>query len=67
MSTLAGFSLPGEVSASQRYWAEDIIEPEVEVSPTGTMHVPKSPGIGYSVKRDLVEKLTVRRNEWALT
>jgi O-succinylbenzoate synthase len=65
MSSLAGFSLPGDVSASQRYWAEDIIEPEVEVSATGTIHVPKSPGIGYSVKRDRVEELTVRRNEWA--
>ena len=48
-------------------FAEDIIEPEVDVSPRGTIRVPKSPGIGYSVKRDRVEKLTVRRNEWALT
>ena len=65
MAGLAGFSLPGDVSASS--WAEDIIEPEVEMSPTGTIRVPKSPGIGYSVKRDRVEKQTVRRNEWALT
>jgi o-succinylbenzoate synthase len=65
MSTLSGFSLPGDVSASQRYWAEDIIEPEVEVTAQGTIQVPKNPGIGYAVKRDLVEKLTVRRTEWA--
>jgi O-succinylbenzoate synthase len=64
MSTLAGFSLPGDVSASQRYWTEDIIEPEVEVTPRGTIEVPKSPGIGYSAKRDRVEKLTVRRKQW---
>jgi O-succinylbenzoate synthase len=62
MSTLAGFTLPGDVSASQRYWSEDIIEPAVEV--TGTIHVPKTPGIGFDVKRPLVEKLTVRRNTW---
>jgi O-succinylbenzoate synthase len=65
MSTLSGFSLPGDVSASQRYWVEDIIEPEVEVTARGTIQVPKNPGIGYVVKRDRVEKLTVRRTEWA--
>jgi len=65
MSTLPGFSLPGDVSASQRYWTEDIIEPAVEVTSQGTIHVPKTPGLGYSVKRELVEKLTVRRNVWS--
>jgi o-succinylbenzoate synthase len=64
MSTLAGFTLPGDVSASKRYWAEDIIEPEVEVTPKGTIRVPKSPGIGYTVRRDRIEKLTVRTNHW---
>ncbi|HTQ61628.1 MAG TPA: o-succinylbenzoate synthase [Candidatus Solibacter sp.] len=64
MSTLAGFTLPGDVSASKRYWNEDIIEPEVEVTPKGTIHVPAKPGIGYGVRRDLVEKLTVRTNHW---
>jgi O-succinylbenzoate synthase len=61
MSTLPGFSLPGDVSASQRYWSEDIVEPAVEVTAKGTIRVPKTPGIGYAVKRELVEKLTVRR------
>jgi O-succinylbenzoate synthase len=62
MSTLPGFSLPGDVSASQRYWSEDIIEPPVEVSAKGTIQVPKTPGLGYAVKRELIERLTVRRN-----
>src|SRR5215467_8955797 len=65
MSTLSGFSLPGDVSASSRYWDEDIIEPEVEVSPRGTISAPAGPGIGYSVKRDLIERLTVRSKTWA--
>jgi O-succinylbenzoate synthase len=47
MSTLAGFTLPGDVSASKRYWSEDLIEPEVEVTSKGTIRVPKTPGIGY--------------------
>jgi O-succinylbenzoate synthase len=65
MSTLPGFSLPGDVSASQRYWNEDIIEPAVEVTAKGTIQVPKTPGLGYAVKREMIEKLTVRRNVWS--
>ncbi len=65
MSTLAGFTLPGDVSASKRYWKEDIIEPEVEVSSRGTILVPKTPGIGFSVRRDRIEQLTVRTNNWS--
>jgi O-succinylbenzoate synthase len=64
MSTLPNFTLPGDVSASQRYWQEDIIEPEVEVSLRGTIRVPASPGLGYAVRRNLVERLTVRAREW---
>lgn len=64
MSTLPNFTLPGDVSASQRYWNEDIIDPEVEVTSRGTILVPTSPGLGYRVKRKLVEQLTVRSKEW---
>ena len=64
MSTLAGFTLPGDVSASQRYWDEDIIEPEVEVSPSGTIRVPITPGLGYGIRRKKVEELTVRQERW---
>jgi O-succinylbenzoate synthase len=61
MSSLANFSLPGDVSASRRYWAEDIIEPEVEVSNQGTIRVPSAPGIGYAPRIDRIESLTKRR------
>jgi O-succinylbenzoate synthase len=64
MSTLAGFTLPGDVSASRRYWDEDIIEPGVEVTSQGTIRVPKTPGLGFAIKRDLVERLTVRQCQW---
>lgn len=60
LSSLQNFSLPGDVSASSRYWTEDIIEPAVEVTAQGTIQVPQTPGRGYRVKRDRVEKLTVR-------
>ena len=63
LSSLPGFTLPGDVSASRRYWAEDIIEPEVEVSNKGEITVPTTAGRGFEVKTELVEKLTVRREE----
>ncbi|MFY9556431.1 MAG: o-succinylbenzoate synthase [Blastocatellia bacterium] len=61
MSTLPGFVLPGDVSASARYWEEDIIEPAVVVSSRGTISAPVSPGIGYEVDEERIESLTMRR------
>jgi O-succinylbenzoate synthase len=61
MSTLEGFSLPGDVSASKRYWNEDIIDPPVEVTPRGTIIPPERPGIGFEVRRDLINELSVRQ------
>jgi O-succinylbenzoate synthase len=61
LSTLEGFTLPGDVSASARYWTDDIIEPEVTVSAEGEIAVPDTPGRGYEVRTDLIEKLTVRK------
>jgi O-succinylbenzoate synthase len=49
------------VSASKRYWKEDIIEPEVQVTPQGTIPIRDEPGTGYRVREDLIEKLTVRK------
>ena len=61
LSTLPNFKLPGDVSASKRYWATDIIEPEVVVSPQGTIAVSDKPGRGYDVRKVLIDKLTVRK------
>ncbi len=63
LSTLENFRLPGDVSASARYWHEDIIEPEVTVSLEGEILVSDAPGRGYEVRSDLVEQLTVRKEE----
>jgi O-succinylbenzoate synthase len=61
LSTLEGFTLPGDVSASARYWTTDIIEPEVTVSAEGEIAIPDTPGRGYEVRTNLIEKLTVRK------
>ena len=61
MATLAGFTLPGDVSASSRYWAEDIIDPPVTVSKNGTISAPDKTGIGFEVNLARVDSLTVRK------
>lgn len=61
LSTLPNFSLPGDVSASKRYWKDDVIDPEVEVTPQGSIVIRDLPGIGYHVRADLIEKLTLRK------
>jgi O-succinylbenzoate synthase len=61
MSTLPNFSLPGDVTASRRYWHEDVIAPEVTVSPQGTIKVPNGPGIGFAPRLDRIGSITVRQ------
>lgn len=61
MSTLPGFSLPGDVSASKRYFREDIIDPPVTVDRDGFIDVPQVGGTGYEPKEEYIEKITVRR------
>lgn len=65
LSSLPNFTLPGDVTASKRYWKEDIIEPEVCVSAQGTIRVPTGPGIGFEPRRERIEKLTVRKEKLA--
>jgi len=61
LSTLPNFVLPGDVSASKRYWARDIIHPPVEVTPRGTIAVRDEPGFGHELDRDFLDSITVRR------
>ena len=61
LSSLPNFSLPGDVSASSRYWVQDIIEPAVTVSSKGEIAVPTVAGRGFEVQKDRIEALTVRR------
>jgi O-succinylbenzoate synthase len=61
LSSLTNFSLPGDVSASSRYWEQDIIEPAVTVSSKGEITIPDTPGRGFEVIESRIEALTVRR------
>jgi O-succinylbenzoate synthase len=60
LSTLPNFTLPGDVSASKRYWARDIIAPPVETTARGTILVRDEPGFGYELDHDFIRHITVR-------
>ncbi len=64
LQTLPGFTLPGDTSASARYFAEDLIDPPVTLSKDGTISVPEGPGIGYKIVWSRVEKATTFKEEW---
>lgn len=60
LATLPNFVLPGDVSASKRYWARDIVQPAVETTPRGTIEIRDEPGFGYALDLDFIRSITVR-------
>ena len=64
MSTLENFTLPGDVSASRRYYERDTVCPEVEVTSDGYIQVPQSSGLGYTPDRDWIDQVTVRTEQF---
>ena len=60
LATLPNFTLPGDVSASSRYWKRDIISPAVEITPRGTISVRDESGFGYEIDHDFMKHVTVR-------
>ena len=63
LASLPGFTLPGDISASERYWSEDIVTPEFTLT-GGTISVPSGPGIGVEVNQGLLEAWTVRKADF---
>ena len=66
LSTLPGFSLAGDVSASKRYYSEDIIGPPVTVNETGFIKISQEPGTGYGPKDDYIDRITVRKEVFSV-
>ncbi|MFP5379671.1 MAG: enolase C-terminal domain-like protein, partial [Vicinamibacteria bacterium] len=60
LASLPNFRLPGDIAASKRYYAPDLIEPPIEVAPDGTVEVPQAPGIGVKIVPERVEQATLR-------
>ena len=66
LASLPNFTLPGDISASKRYYKEDIVVPEFFVNTDGTMDVPVKPGIGVEVNMKMLDKVTVRKEIFKL-
>lgn len=60
LASLPNFTLPGDIAASKRYYAPDLIDPPIEVAPDGTIPVPDGPGIGVRIVRERIEQATLR-------
>jgi O-succinylbenzoate synthase len=60
LASLPGFTLPGDISGSDRYWQRDLIRPEVVVDAGGYVAVPRAPGIGHEVDSHEIARWTVR-------
>jgi o-succinylbenzoate synthase len=65
LSTLPNFSLPGDIAASKRYFAPDLIDPPIDVASDGTVAVPDGPGLGVSIVQDRLDRATLRRAAFA--
>jgi O-succinylbenzoate synthase len=65
LASLPNFTLPGDISASKRYYRQDIVDPPFEVAPDGTMAVPTGPGLGVRVVPELLEKVTERKETFS--
>ena len=61
IASLPHFTLPGDISASRRYYKEDIVDPEFTVNKDGTMDVPTGPGIGVEVNMKMLDKVTISK------
>ena len=63
LASLPGFSLPGDISATDRYYAEDITNQRFSLNPDSTIDVPDAPGLGMTVNRQALERYTLERLE----
>ena len=59
LATLENFQYPNDLSASRRYYEQDLIDPPVEITPQGTINVPVSAGIGVIPLEDRIKKATL--------
>lgn len=63
LASLPNMKLPGDTSASRRYWERDIVTPEFELDPDGTVRVPTGPGIGVEIDEDFIASIELERED----
>lgn len=67
LASMDNFTIPGDTSASSRYWAEDLVEPEIALSAPGIITVPDHPGIGFRLREDIISKHLVREEKVSMS
>ncbi len=60
LASLPNFTLPGDVSASKRYWKQDVIVPAVETTARGTIELRDGVGFGYDIDKVFLKSITIR-------
>lgn len=65
LASLPGFTIPGDISASNRFWEEDIITPEVYVE-NGFVKVPTGPGIAYEINEKRLQEIMISKETFVL-
>lgn len=61
MASLPGFTLPGDISATERYYQADITHERFTLNPDSTIDTPNGPGLGVSIDRTVLESVTIKR------
>ena len=61
LASLPGFTLPGDISATDRYYAEDITKERFTLNADSTIDVPDAPGLGVSLDQEALERVTLAR------
>jgi O-succinylbenzoate synthase len=64
LASLPGFTLPGDISASARYFPEDVVDPPFVLNPDSTLSVPTGPGLGVHVRQDVIDRLTLHSQSY---
>jgi O-succinylbenzoate synthase len=65
LASLPGFEFPGDISATDRYYAEDITNERFELNPDSTIDVPDMPGLGISIDTQALKIATIKRITFA--
>lgn len=67
VASLPGFTLPGDISASEKYFFEDIIEEPFRLRPDSTLSVPQGAGLGVKVDHAVLDRVTLHTERFAAT
>ncbi|WP_144463391.1 o-succinylbenzoate synthase [Siminovitchia fortis] len=67
ITSLANFTIPGDTSPSDRYWEQDITDPEIKFHKPGVIKVPEGPGIGYGINEQAFNDYVVGTETFSRT